>query len=188
LFADAAFGFDGPDLLAEVAFEGAAGGAAAADGEDRLALQVFQAAGEAAVEGDDGYPATEDPGGGLEGRGRGELVEAVVAKRAEARAMTTTRRGLPAPAPAPTRNRIAASARARRPLAALVEVGGVVTDRSGRWRPGEGDQGHDGRPDRLAGGKGQHRRERERRENEGGPNNGDAPGLGGRYQAQLQAA
>ena len=55
-----------------------------------------------------------------------ELVEAVVAKRAEARAMTTPRRGLPETAPAPTRYRIAAGARARRPLAALVEVGGVV--------------------------------------------------------------
>jgi hypothetical protein len=43
LFADASFGFDGTYLLAEVALEGAAVRAAAADGEDRLALQVFGA-------------------------------------------------------------------------------------------------------------------------------------------------
>ena len=40
MFADAGFGFDGPELLAEVALEGPAGCAAAADGEDRLALEA----------------------------------------------------------------------------------------------------------------------------------------------------
>ena len=60
MFADAGFGFDGPNLLAEVALEGPAGGAAAADGEDGIALEVFQAEGEPAVEGDDRYHAAED--------------------------------------------------------------------------------------------------------------------------------
>ncbi len=45
MFANAGFGFDGPYLLAEVALEGPAGCAVAADGEDRLALQVFEAGG-----------------------------------------------------------------------------------------------------------------------------------------------
>lgn len=66
MFTDAGFGFDGPYLLAELALEGAACAAAAADGEDRLALEVFQAEGEAAVEGDDRYHAAEDARGGLE--------------------------------------------------------------------------------------------------------------------------
>jgi hypothetical protein len=43
LFANAGFGLDGNYLLAEVALEGPAGGAVAADGEDRLALEVFEA-------------------------------------------------------------------------------------------------------------------------------------------------
>ena len=71
MFADAGFGFDGPDLLAEVALEGPAVGAAAADGEDRLALEALQPGDEPAVEGDDRYHAAEDAGGALEGDGRG---------------------------------------------------------------------------------------------------------------------
>ncbi len=45
MFADAGFGFDGTYLLTEVALEDAAVCAAAANGEDRLALQVFEAEG-----------------------------------------------------------------------------------------------------------------------------------------------
>ena len=76
LLSHAGLALHGSYLLAEVALEGAAGGAAASYGEDRLALQVLEAEGEAAVEGDGGYHAAQDARGGLEGGGRGQLVEA----------------------------------------------------------------------------------------------------------------
>ncbi len=77
LFADAGFGLDGADLLAQATLQGLGRFAATAQRENGSVLDVFESESQASVEGDGEDGQAEVAGGGLYPGARRQLVEAV---------------------------------------------------------------------------------------------------------------